>query len=170
MKRRHHLIEESKAELDVAYDQVKRTEQRIMELEYEYNQRMAEIREANGEQAETTMAALLEEKSRDQESLDIETLYQLQSVAIERFSLISAVFTIVSTVDDDNKSADLIRRLLFDGHLDGRKKIEADALVRTFSQGLRAYTRTASNAENDQKVRNSWAKIEDLLREHGRNI
>ena len=50
------------------------------------------------------------------------------------------------------------------------RKIEVDGLFHTFSQGLRAYTREASTKENDQKVRGSWAKIEDVLRRYGRNI
>ena len=40
MLRCHHLIEESKAELDLAYEEVKRAEQKIMALEQEYNQRI----------------------------------------------------------------------------------------------------------------------------------
>ncbi len=38
--RRHHLIEEAKAELDLAYNEVKRAETRIMELEFEFNERI----------------------------------------------------------------------------------------------------------------------------------
>ena len=36
MIRRHHLIEEAKAELDVAYEGVKQAEHEIMGLEYTY--------------------------------------------------------------------------------------------------------------------------------------
>ena len=168
--RRHHLIEESKAELDVAYDQVKRAEQQIMELEYEYNQRVTEAKGANGGNADSIISSLLSEKTKRQEKLDLESLYDLQTMTIERFSIVSTAFTIVSTVDDDQKSADLLRKLLFDGHAEGREKIEIDKMIRTFSQGLRAYSREASTSENDQKVRGSWAQIEDILREHGRNI
>jgi len=41
--RRHHLIEEAKAELDLAYDAVKRAEKSVMDLEFAYNERMKEM-------------------------------------------------------------------------------------------------------------------------------
>ena len=43
MIRRHHLIEEAKAELDLAYDAVKRAEKSVMDLEFAYNERMKEM-------------------------------------------------------------------------------------------------------------------------------
>ena len=158
--RRHHLIEESKAELDVAYEEVKRAEHKIMDLEREYNARAADG--TNGSAQE-----LAEEKSRRQEALNIETLYGMQNQAIERFSIVSAVFGIVTSVNDDRMSADLIRKLLFDNLTKGRQKIDSHAHVRNFSKSLGAYSREESSAENDHNVRDSWAKIEATLREQG---
>jgi hypothetical protein len=168
--RRHHLIEESKAELDVAYEEVKRAEQKIMSLEYEYNDRAAAFEPMNGESTENKLRELMQEKSAAQERLDIESLYRLQSTAIERFSIVSAAFSIVASVDDDKMVVDLIRKLLFDKDAIGPVKIEIDTLIRDFSRGLHGYTRKESSSENDRLVRQSWVRIEELLRGFGRNI
>ena len=51
--RRHHLIEEAKAELDIAYEEVKRAELGIMALEFEYNQKIGEIKSRTAKRAGT---------------------------------------------------------------------------------------------------------------------
>ena len=168
--RRHHLIEESKAELDVAYEEVKRAERQIMSLEYEYNDRAAEFEAMNGDDGATKLCELMQEKSAAQERLDIESLYSMQGTAIERFSIVSAAFSIVASVEDDKMALDLIRKLLFDKHAVGPVKLEIDGLIRDFSRGLPGYTRKERSSENDQLVRQSWGRIEELLRGFGRDI
>lgn len=165
--RRHHLIEEAKAELDVAYEEVKRAEQGIMELEMSYNEK---IKGLNGAAAGEDVSALMAEKEKIQDRFDIEELYELQSTAVERFAVVSSAFTIVSSIDDDAMSVDLIRNILLQKAPKGTRKVEFDRAVRGFSRGLRAYMREASNAENDRAVRESWMKIEEILRESGRGI
>ncbi len=46
-------------------------------------------------------------------------------------------------------------------------RIEIDGALRNFARGLRAYIWEDSNAENDVKVRKSWAKIEEILNTFG---
>ena len=61
--RRHHLIEEAKAELDIAYEEVKRAESGIMALEFEYNQKIGEFKVANGEACGDLITSMMTEKS-----------------------------------------------------------------------------------------------------------
>ena len=44
-----------------------------------------------------------------------------------------------------------------------QRKVEIDNALREFARGLRAYTWEDSSEVNDRKVRQSWAKIEDIL-------
>ncbi|MFP6744881.1 MAG: hypothetical protein VCB77_06810, partial [Alphaproteobacteria bacterium] len=60
--RRHHLIEEAKVELDLAYEEVKRAENHIMELEQDYNLCANSITEANGENYQATLREAMKEK------------------------------------------------------------------------------------------------------------
>ncbi len=168
--RRHHLIEEAKAELDVAYEEVKRTESKVMELEQTYNDKVNTAPESNGIEREDIIRDLMNEKEGLQNSFNLEQMYQLQTSAVERFAMISSAFSIVGSVDNDAVSVDLIRNILFPNHEYRNYKIEIDSSLRAFCRGLRAYSRDDSNAANDKKVRVAWAKIEDLLRELGRKI
>ncbi len=168
--RRHHLIEEAKTELDVAYEAVKRAESKIMELEQQYNDRIKCLKPSNGADGPPDLRALTEEKESIQAGLDLGGLYKLQSGAVERFSLVSSAFTIVGSVEDDGVSVDLIKKILFrDDEVRGNK-IGIDGALREFTRGLRAYSREDSSPKNDARVRQSWASIEELLRGFGRNI
>ena len=168
--RRHHLIEEAKAELDVAYEEVKRAEQTIMDLEHEYNERINEIRHVNGARYGKQLTGLMVEKEERQKRLKIAGLYAIQSCAVERFAMVSSAFTIVSSVSDQGMCLDLIRKVLFREDEMRRHKVEIDRGLRNFARGLRAYSWKESNQENDLLVRGSWAEIEGLLRGLGRNI
>jgi hypothetical protein len=166
--RRHHLIEEAKAELDVAYEEVKRAEAKIMRLELDYNERIKTADTGNGAAAD--IAAMTAEKGAIQDSVDLEALYDLQSSAVERFSKVSAAFAIVASVDDQGVCVDLMRNILFHDGQAGAKKRDVDAALRTFAQGLRAYSRQEANPTNDRKVRESWTAIETLISQNGRAI
>lgn len=168
--RRHHLIEEAKAELDLAYEEVKRAEQTIMSLEDEYNDRIKEIGQANGVSYEAKLAELMGEKGSRQERLDIDSLYDLQSCAVERFAMVCAAFTIVASVEDEDIYLELLRKVLFREDEMRQNKVEIDRALRSFARGLRDYSKKASNRENDLKVRESWANLEGLLRGFGRKI
>ncbi len=163
MVRRHHLIEESKAELDVAYDEVKHAEQAIMALEQEYNER---IQQANG----SDVSALMAEKEARQEKYNLEHLYALQTVAVERFAKVSAAFTIVASVEDDEVAVDLLRNILFTGQEIRENKLVIDKALKPFVSGLRSYMREDSNQDTDKKVRESWTAVEGILRRLGRDI
>lgn len=168
--RRHHLIEESKSELDVAYEQVKAAEQKLMSLEFEYNERIKSIEQANGEASTESLAALTQEKESLQAQLDLETLYELQTVSVERFAAISTAFTIIGAVEDTDQVLDLIRNILFRPDEIRQKKPDIDKNIRKFAKALRAYSREDSNEENDTDVRESWTAIESLLRDFGRKL
>jgi hypothetical protein len=168
--RRHHLIEESKAELDLAYEEVKRAEQKIMALEEEYNTRINGVDSSNGVDYQAVISGLMKEKGDIQAKIDIEKLYEMQGMAVEKFAMMSSAFAIVSSVEETTMGYDLLRQLLFKNGENRDLRIEIDKSVRQFSKGLRAYNREDASHENDLLVRQSWAHIEELLRASGCNI
>lgn len=151
--RRHHLIEEAKAELDLAYEEVKRAEQAVMSLEFEYNERMQGL---SGE----ALGELNAEKDSKQQGYQLEALYEMQNESAQRFALVSAAFAIVSSVPDEDMSLDLIKRILFRRDFLRRNKMAVDRNIREFHRGLRDYMRVESSPEADSKVRKAWAEIE----------
>ncbi|MBI2253927.1 MAG: hypothetical protein HYU58_04840 [Proteobacteria bacterium] len=153
--RRHHLIEEAKVELDLAYEEVKRAEQAVMALEFEYNERMHQT-------SAHMMAELIAEKEGKQEAHNLDALYEMQNEAAQRFALVSAAFAIVSSVQDEDMSLDLIKRILFRRDFLRRHKLEVDKHIRSFHRGLREYMRKESSPEADQAVRASWSEIERM--------
>lgn len=161
--RRHHLIEEAKSELDIAYEGVKSAENEIMALEFKYNERVNEIKAANGEQRDDMIKSMMAEKERQQEEMQIEAMYEIQTGSVQRFAIMSSAFTIVSSIDDDAMAVDVLRNVLFHQPEAKAHKMEIDSALRDFSRGLRAYTWEDSSEVNDRKVRQSWAKIEDIL-------
>jgi hypothetical protein len=155
--RRHHLIEEAKAELDLAYEEVKRAEQAVMSLEFEYNERSHAVR---GDSTES--AVLIAEKEQKQEAFQLEALYEMQNETAQRFALVSAAFAIVSSVPDEDMSIDLIKRILFRREFLRRNKMAVDRNIREFHRGLRDYMRKESSPEADSKVRAAWTEIERM--------
>ena len=168
--RRHHLIEESKAELDLAYEEVKRAEQKIMALEREYNLRINGADSSNGIDYQAAISGIMKEKESIQAKIGIEDLYKMQGMAIEKFAMMSSAFAIVSSVEEIAMGSDLLRELLFKNGEQRKYRIDIDKSVRAFSKGLRAYNREEASHENDILVRRSWARIEELLRESGGHI
>lgn len=165
--RRHHLIEEAKAELDIAYEEVKRAEQEIMASQALYN---AKSKGMTGEKCEPELRALLAETELRQVKYGIDALYELQRVAIQRFSQISSVFTIVHSVESADVAIDLIRQLLFRADDAAARRGEIDEAIGAFARSLKAYSLETSSIENDRKVRESWQDIERLLSEIGRPV
>ncbi|SMF13528.1 hypothetical protein SAMN06265365_105127 [Tistlia consotensis] len=165
--RRHHLIEEAKAELDVAYEEVKRAEHDLMGLEFEYNER---VKEMNGHADPDALAELLNEKENRQQALELEQLYELQRRSTQRFALVSACFGIVGSIKDPTMTVDLIERLLFQESELRRNRVAIQRHLRAFQKSLRAYMLEDSSPENDRTVRGSWTAVEETLRELGREI
>ena len=141
-----------------------------MGLEQEYNERIGTVTKANGVDYQATISQVMAEKEAIQAAIDIEGLYQLQGMAVEKFALMSSAFAIVSSVEESAMSADLLCKLLFKIEELRERKIDIDKSVRAFSKGLKAYSRKDSSHENDKLVRESWAQIEGLLRDFGRNL
>ena len=156
--RRHHLIEEAKAELDLAYEEVKRAEQAVMALEFEYNERLRAVPQASPEQS-----ILIAEKEGKQETHTLDALYEVQNEAAQRFALVSATFAIVSSIQDEGMSLYLIKRILFQRDFLRRHKMEVDKHIRGFHCGLRDYMRKESSPEADSSVRAAWAEIERMI-------
>ena len=159
--RRHHLIEEAKAELDLAYNEVKRAETRIMELEFEFNERI-KAEQNNGSGLEK-IQNLNDEKEGCQSQFDIERLYEVQNGAVQRFARISASFAIIGSIEDEKITVDLIKRLLFQDDAIRVNNLTIEKNIKTFQRGLREYMRTESNKANDRKVRENWAALEAML-------
>ena len=157
---RHQLIEEAKAELDVAYEEVKRAEREIMALESEYNKR---IKASDGDEA--CVKALMSEKEQRQGDCRIEEIYNLQKNAIERFARISAAFTIIGSVTSDGVGVDLVRGLLFNERTSRDRRIEIDRGIKEFTRHLRAFSLDDDGYVYDKDVRESWSVIEALLNE-----
>jgi hypothetical protein len=155
--RRHHLIEEAKAELDLAYEEVKRAEKSVMDLEFEYNERMKEIPSGSSD-----FLALNQEKETRQEAFTLDSLYEMQNQSAQRFAMVSASFAIVSSVTDEHMSVDLIRRIMFREEFLRRHKVEIEKSIREFHRGLREYMRKDSNEAADQQVRQNWSRLEEL--------
>ncbi|HVJ34072.1 MAG TPA: hypothetical protein VND94_13225 [Terriglobia bacterium] len=157
MIRRHHLIEEAKAELDLAYDAVKRAEKSVMDLEFTYNERMKDIPSGS-----PIFFELNGEKEAKQEHYMLDMLYDVQNQSAQRFAMVSASFAIVSSVNDEQMSVDLIRRIMFRDDFLRRHKVEIERAIREFHRGLRDYMRKESSETADQRVRQNWAKLEEL--------
>ena len=157
MIRRHHLIEEAKAELDLAYEEVKRAEKSVMDLEFEYNERMKDISSGS-----PVFFELNQEKEAKQEQFMLDALYDMQNQSAQRFAMVSASFAIVSSVNDEQMSVDLIRRIMFRDEFLRRYKVEIEKSIREFHRGLREYMRKDSNEDADQRVRKNWVSLEEL--------
>ena len=157
MIRRHHLIEEAKAELDLAYEEVKRAEKSVMDLEFEYNERMKDISSGS-----PVFFELNQEKEAKQEQFMLDALYEMQNQSAQRFAMVSASFAIVSSVNDEQMSVDLIRRIMFREDFLRRYKVEIEKSIREFHRGLREYMRKESNEDADQRVRKNWVSLEEL--------
>lgn len=172
--RRHPIIEEAKCELDVAYEEVKRGEQKIMALEQDYNTRIHELELASAEAGsalrdDAAVAALMDEKQRKQERLDIESFYAMQQRAVGRFSAVSSAFAIVGAIDDEAVAAHLLRTVLYPNDpLEDR--VAANREFRAFAKALRAFMFKNADPKTEREARDAWDAIEDRLRAHGREL
>jgi hypothetical protein len=156
--RRHHLIEEAKAELDIAYEAVKRAEREIMASEALFTQQRKKL---NG--SKEALGALTAEKDARQELFGIDELYDLQHSAIQRFSQLSSVFTIVHTVESTSVATEQIRDFLFRAGEVPSNSTNIVQAIDEFACSLRSYSLEESTVENDRKVRESWEMIEGAL-------
>ena len=103
-----------------------------MELEQDDNLRANSITEANGTNYQATLREAMKEKEEIQSAIDIEMLYELQGMAVEKFGLMSSAFAIVSSVEEAAMSSDLLRGLIFKNEDLREHKIDIDNSVRAF--------------------------------------
>ena len=168
--RRHHLIEEAKAELDIAYEEVKRAESRLIALERDYGERIGKIERANGAKMPERLARILTDRDAERAAIDIPTAYLVEKATLERFSILTAAFSTVCVQPDPADAARTLESAVFrPGELEKTGKKVKKAL-KTFAQGLHAYTTEEASSENDRQVRDSWTLIEAALRKFGRLI
>jgi hypothetical protein len=80
--RRHQLIEEAKAELGLAYEAVKRSENRLIALDIEYGEKIAKAEQANGAKKPEKFANFLSECDKKKVSIDVGALYHLEKSAL----------------------------------------------------------------------------------------
>lgn len=168
--RRHLLIEEAKAELDVAYAAVKKAENRLITLDIEFGDKIVAAEKANGAKMPEKIEKLLTERDKKKGSVDIQALYLAEKSALERFSVLSAAFSTVFAHQDDESVALALGNTVFRPGEYIKIGPEVQKAVRSFARALRAYTTEDASRENDQDVRESWAYIEKTLRSFGRAI
>ena len=168
--RRHQLIEEAKAELDLAYEAVKRSENRLIALDIEYGEKIAKAEQANGAKMPVKIANFLSECDKKKVSVDVGALYHLEKSALERFSVLSAAFSTVCANSDENIVSQTFENIVFRPGEYTKVGPDVKNAVRDFAHSLRAYTTEDASSENDLVVRESWAVIEKTLRSFGRAI
>jgi len=83
----------------------------------------------------------------------LDMLYDVQNQSAQRFAMVSASFAIVSSVNEEQMSVDLIRRIMFRDDFLRRHKVEIEKAIREFHRGLRDYMRKESSESADQRVR-----------------
>lgn len=168
--RRHHLIEEAKAELDLAYEAVKRAENRLIALDIEFRQKISTAKKVNGAKMPQKLDDFLMERDKKKGSVDIEALYMLEKSALERFSVLSAAFSTVCAHPDDESVALALGNTVFRPGEYIKVGPDVENAVREFARSLRAYTTEEASKKNDLSVRGSWSTIEKTLRSFGRAI
>ena len=168
--RRHHLIEEAKAELDVTYEEVKRAENQLIALDLEYGEKISEVRRANGTRMPEKIERLVAERESRKIHVDVASLYRLEKAALERFSILTAAFSSVCVHAEDEHAIEKIGYYVFRPKEFDTLPAHVKQAVSDFVQGLRAYTTEAASSDNDRMVREAWGVIEDTLRGFGRTI
>lgn len=167
---RHDLIEEAKAELDRAYEAVKRAENRLIALDVEFGQKIFAAKKSNGAKMPQRIEKLLTERDEKKSSVDIQALYMHEKSALERFSVLSAAFSTVCVHPDDNLVALALGNSVFRPGEYIKVGPDVENAVREFARSLRAYTTEDAARKNDLSVRESWSTIEKTLRSFGRAI
>ena len=162
MIRRHHLIEEAKAELDLAFEEIKRAEKLFIE-----NTQKTDIQyyKKTGTDPETHVTAT------GLHSPDyIQEIYKMQHAAVQRFSLISTCFAIVNMHEKHEIALDKLKHALFRGEELDTQTDTLNNLVEDFFNSLNDYTFIKCSKKNDMRVRNTWKNIEVFLKDLGRDI
>lgn len=161
MSSHRHLQLEIKEQLDKAADRVRHAEEAIMEMEFEYNERMTAL--AEGPSRDGRIAELTKEKEGRQEKLNINKAYSVQEEAARRFALISRLYKIAI----EQKSQTLLHEDLKDALSKNSAAFAArpsvDETVNRLAEALTAYLNDSLSDENDKKLRQAWSEIELIL-------
>jgi len=163
MSTEKHLIYEIKHELDWAANEVKRTEDEVMKLEFDYNKA---VENADADEVQR----LTQEKEGLQEKIGLHDAYALQRRAAQRFYMLSHVYDIASA----NKTSDVIRNHLSSfmyRSIDGTPENadQKDKLLE-LAEALMAYFADGHSDEADEAIREAWQNIEETLRGLGRTV
>ncbi len=167
---RHHLIEEAKADLDKAYEAAKQAENSLITLDLEFGDRISAARKSNGAQMPGKISNFLNERDKKKDLIGIQTIYNVEKAALERFSFLSSAFSTVCAHSDDDSVALALGNTVFRPGEYIKVGPDVENAVREFARSLRAYTTENASKENDAAVRDSWSVIEKTLRSFGRAI
>ena len=162
MESRRHLQQEIKDELDLAAAHVKRTEESVMDLEFDYNERVEDM--ADGPGKDPRIAALMKEKEIRQEALGLDKAYAVQKRAARDFALISRVYEIGCSPATADSKEDRLADFLFDASGGVGSTPRAAAAVDRLVEALKAYLQVSLNDDNDRNIRRAWAEIGELLK------
>lgn len=116
------------------------------------------------------IANFLSERDKKKVSVDVGALYHLEKSALERYLVLSAVFSTVCANSDENIVSQTFENIVFRPGEHTTVGPDVKITVRDFAHSLRAYTTEDASSESDLVVRESWAVIEKTLRSFGRAI
>ncbi len=158
MKPHRHLQQEIKGELDRAASNVRRAEDMVMEMEFEYNELIANMADGPGRAAK--MAELMKQKELRQESIGLENAYNAQRRIARRFDIISNIYKIACAPASRTVALPYIKEAIFKQAPSISDMPEADKIIEDLADALRDYLNGSLDDENDRRIRRAWQKIE----------
>ena len=161
MSQYRHLLHEVKDELDWAAREVRSAEQALEQLSSEYNARMVDSQDRG---------VLLAEHQARVSDLRIAELYRLLHGASRRFALLTRIYEIGATYNEDQAIRDAICATLFRSNDDLANSGVMTKTLNQLSQALYAYFHVQFSDESDEGVRSAWLETENSLRRLGRKI
>ncbi len=153
-----HLQQEIKGELDSATRNVRRAEDLVMEMEFEYNERIANMASGLGQAAK--IAELMKQKELRQESIGLENAYNAQKRVVRRFAMINDIYKIACAPTSRIIALTYIKGAVCRYSPTLATMPELDRIVKDLANALGDYLNGSLDDENDRKIRRLWQKIE----------
>lgn len=153
--RRHPLLDEAKAELDVTYEEVRRAETKLLVRGEEAPGDPAASRKRAMARVERGLAALAQ-------------AHELQRAATSRFAVMSGAFATAAACAEPVEAARLMLIRVFSGGrpFEAAERREALAELETFARTFQTFMRGSPDLEAERAVRAAWEAIDTRLREH----
>ena len=165
--RRHALIDEAKAEHDVAFDEMRRAQESLVNLVQDYEVRVSD---AARQGCAALVVELREEFAARQRRLMLDDLFEIEATTMERLVVVSRAFGATVTMAGDLNEIDRLRAVIFRGGLADSGGAAGDAVLRAFAKGVWDYWLGIDPAGSDSRIRKAWGDIESRLRALGRKI